>query len=204
MKSSCFYNKKTVLFLLTAAFISSYSCRTHFQTTTENFNAVANNRSLERGRNLTFNVCGGCHYNAKDKKFTGKPMAMIPKIAGKIHASNITKPNDTAMAGYYTDAALRYLVQTGIASDGRFVPYMMRPNISRQDINDIIVFLRSDDPAITTGPSNGNTHINFIGRLGIRMVTKKQPFKNNTTITLYNLPKLIDTEFARSCCIGTA
>jgi hypothetical protein len=39
------------------------------------------------------------------------------------------------------------ILKTGISKSGKFMPYMMRPMMADEDINDIIVYLRSDDDA---------------------------------------------------------
>ena len=40
------------------------------------------------------------------------------------------------------------LLKTGIARDGSFKGYMLRPNMVDEDIDDIIDYLHSNDPAV--------------------------------------------------------
>jgi hypothetical protein len=58
------------------------------------------------------------------------------------------------------------------------MPYMMRPTMADDDIKDIIAYLRSNDPAVAAADTTvGLTHINLIGRTGIRIASKPQPYK---------------------------
>ena len=55
---------------------------------------------------------------------------------------------------------------------------MMRPMMADKDIQDIIAYLRSGDPAVAAADTTvGKTHINFLGRTGIRLITHPQPYQ---------------------------
>lgn len=57
------------------------------------------------------------------------------------------------------------------------MPFMMRPMMADEDINDIIVYLRSSDAAVTAADTTvGKTRINIIGRTGLRLGAKPQPY----------------------------
>ena len=172
-------HKKGLIILGIGAMLTIYSCKTHHKTTTDNFTSVKRSNSLERGKNLTFSICGGCHYNKKDERFTGHRLGMTPRIAGKVYSANLTKHKSDGIPQYYTDAELIYLIKTGITKEGMFIPYMLRPNISDKDMNDIIVFLRSDDPSLDPSPATGHTKLNFIGKLGKGFIAKPQQYKKN-------------------------
>ena len=101
-------------------------------------------QSSERGKNLAFNICGQCHYDESANKFIGLPMSDLPRFMGKVYSSNLTNVPNGIMS-QYSDVELAYLLKTGIARDGRYVPYMIRPNLADEDINDIIIYLRSGD-----------------------------------------------------------
>ena len=149
----------------------------YFNTTTDQFTASKTPESFERGKNLTFTICGGCHYDRTLNKFVGKHLNDLPKIAGTLYSANLTHSTKHGIPPHYTDAELFYLLKTGIGKDGRFMPYMMRPMMADEDINDIIVFLRSDDPAMASADTTvGKTHINFIGKIGLRYLSKPQPY----------------------------
>ncbi len=155
-----------------------YSCKTHFTTPQTNYTAIESPLALERGKALAFSICAGCHYNRSVNKFIGTPIHDVPGIIGKVYSANLTNSKTHGMPPHYSDAELKYLLKTGIARDGRFVPYMLRPNMADEDINAIIVYLRSNDPAITAADTTiGLTHYNVIGKLYMGMTAKPLPYK---------------------------
>jgi mono/diheme cytochrome c family protein len=169
-------NSRKIIFLLAMAMIV-IGCRFYFNTTTDTFNVNKTTSSIENGRNLTHNICGGCHYDPRVNKFIGRPLNDLPKIAGKLYSANLTHSALHGRPPQYSDAELFYLLKTGISKNGKFMPYMMRPMMADQDVNDIIAFLRSDDPAVMAADTTvGKTHINFIGKAGIRFVSRPQPY----------------------------
>jgi mono/diheme cytochrome c family protein len=157
--------------------VLSYSCRWYFETTKESFTIKTNQQSLARGKNLAFAICGGCHYDPAVGKFIGRPLNDLPKIAGHLYSANLTQSKTNGVPPNYTDAELFYLLKTGIAQNGEFMPYMMRPMMADEDISDIIAYLRSDYEAVATADTTvGHTQINFIGKTGIRFASKPQPY----------------------------
>lgn len=156
------------------------ACRTHYETVKVTFRAVSTPGALERGRIMAYNICGQCHYNKDAGKFIGMRMHEVPSILGKVYSANLTKSESHGIPPHYTDAELKYLLRTGIAKDGRFLSYMLRPNLSDEDINDIIVFLRSDDPAVAPADTTvGKTHLNLIGKIGMGFVGKPVPYRDH-------------------------
>lgn len=99
---------------------------------------------LAQGYKLSALLCKGCHYNNETKKFTGRQMLEAPQF-GEIYTKNITR-HKTNGIGSWTDGELYYLLRTGLKSDGTYLPpYMPKlANISDEDLNSIIVFLKSD------------------------------------------------------------
>lgn len=172
-----FRNNQKKFIVLSLFIFLCFSCRMYFRTTTDKFNTSKSSESFDRGKNLTFNICGGCHYDHSLNKFIGKHLNDLPKIAGKLYSANLTHSATHGIPAQYTDAELFYLLKTGIGKDGRFRPYMMRPMMADDDINDIIVYLRSNDDAVQAADTTvGKTHINFIGNIGIRYLAKPQPY----------------------------
>jgi len=160
------------------AAVTIYSCKTQYATAPSNFTAIASPEALARGKVLIYSSCAGCHYNHGVNKFIGNPIDDVPGIAGKVFSANLTNSKTHGIPPYYTDAQLKYLLKTGIAKDGRFIPYMLRPNMADEDINAIIVFLRSNDPAITAADTTvGLTHYNFIGKIYMNMSANPLPYK---------------------------
>lgn len=146
------------------------SCKTRFDTTKSNYKATASPVAFERGRELAFAICAGCHYDRHINKFIGKQIEDIPGIAGKVYSANLTNSKTNGIALQYSDAEIRHLLKTGVARDGRFLPYMLRPNMADEDINAIIVFLRSDDPSVSAADTTvGLTHFTAIGKIYMNM-----------------------------------
>jgi mono/diheme cytochrome c family protein len=171
-----FYIQAKNLFILGLSIGMLFACKMHFKTTTESFKASASSGSFENGKNLAFNICGQCHYDKTLNRFAGKPLNDLPKIAGRLYSANLTRSASDGIPPHYTDAELFYLLKTGISKSGRFMPYMMRPMMADQDINDIIIYLRSDDEAVApVDKTLGKTHINVLGNVGIRALSKPQP-----------------------------
>ena len=165
-----------ICFLLAITIV--ISCKTkRFATTTATYSVTASNEAIAHGKDLVFSSCADCHYNQKDQKFTGARLSEAPGIIGKIYAANLTHSQADGIPALYTDAQLKYMLKTGVARDGRFLPYMLRPNMSDGDLNAIVAFLRSNDPSLAPGTSPGYTHINFIGRTGLNVLAKPLPYK---------------------------
>lgn len=170
-------NRKTFLTVLILMMVC-LGCRFYFDTTSDQYNTQKNNiESLDRGRNLVFTICGGCHFDHSTNKFTGKSLNDLPKIAGHLYSANLTHATQFGRPDKYSDAELFYLLKTGISKSGKFMPYMMKPMMADADVNDIIVFLRSDDPSLAADDvSAGKTKINFLGKAGIRFLMGPQPY----------------------------
>ena len=157
-------------------------CSFYFSTTKDQLQSTPKPQSLERGKNLVFTICSGCHYDPKINRFIGKSLNDLPKIGGHLYSANLTHSKMYGRTDAYSDAELFYLLKTGISRSGKFMPYMMKPMMADEDVNDIIVFLRSDDASLKpTDTSVGTTHINLIGRTGLRFVMGPQPYNKGVT-----------------------
>jgi cytochrome c1 len=168
-----------MLHMTIAGIFVLYSCRTHYQKASENYRLVQDAAAMERGKNIAYNVCGGCHYNRELNKFVGHQMKDLPKFIGKVYTSNLTRSKKYGVLTHYTDAQLAYLIKTGIKHDGRFIPYMIRPTMADDDVNDVIVYMRyAEDPALEPGDTIvGTTHLSFLGKLANSMTQKPQEYK---------------------------
>jgi len=157
-------------------------CKTRFDTTKASFTAVRSNEAFNRGKELAFSICAGCHYNRTTNKFTGNKIEDIPAIAGVVYSANLTH-SANGVTARYSDAEIRHLLKTGIARDGRFLSYMLRPNMAEEDINAILVYLRSDDPAVAADDTvAGTTHLTFIGKAFMDMHAKPIPYKQGVKV----------------------
>jgi mono/diheme cytochrome c family protein len=158
-------------------------CKTRFDTTQAQYKATYSQAGFNRGKELAFAVCAGCHYDRKVHKFIGKQIMDVPGIAGKVYSANLTQSKNNGIAPRYSDAEIRYLLKTGIARDGRFLEYMLRPNMADQDINDIIVYLRSNDPAVSAADSTvGLTHFTVIGKIYMDMHAKPVIYRQDVKL----------------------
>jgi len=167
--------KRKITLLLVASF-TVYGCRSHYPVVTNELVVSNATPDLQRGKNLTFNVCGQCHYNKDYKSFIGEEMRELPGIMGTVYSANLTHGH---IADRYTDKELFYLIKTGIARDGRYIPWMIRPTIADEDLKDIIAYLRSDDEPIKENNTNvGTTHLSWIAKQGIKFM-KPQPLHLN-------------------------
>ena len=170
--------KLTTAISLIAAAIIVFSCKTKFDTTRATYTAEKSPEAFARGKILVYSICGGCHYNREAKKFIGTPIHEVPSIVGNVYSANLTNSKSHGIPPHYSDAELKYLLKTGIARDGRFVSYMLRPNMSDEDLNAVITYLRSDDPAITADDTTiGLTKYSVAGKIIMNAMAKPLPYK---------------------------
>lgn len=163
------------------------SCKTRFTTTKANYTAVKSTEAFERGKELTFSICAGCHYDRSVNKFIGTQIHDVPGIVGKVYSANLTHSQSNGITLHYSDAGIRHLLKTGIARDGRFLSYMLRPNMAEEDINAIIVYLRSDDPAVSAADTTiGLTHFTFIGKAYMNLHAKPVAYQQGIKLPAAN------------------
>ncbi len=161
-------------------FILIISCIGKYKIIDSQTVATKKEHSLVNGKNLVFNICGQCHYNDSIHRFIGKRMKDLPLFIGKVYSANLTHSASHGVIAKYSDAELAYLLKTGISRQGKFIPWMIRPNLADDDINDIIIYLRSnDEPLTATDTTAGKTKIKWFAKIGIRMTM--HPFKYEYT-----------------------
>jgi mono/diheme cytochrome c family protein len=104
---------------------------------------------VARGGRTVQVLCAGCHLDNDTGTLAGKPIPDVPAQFGAAHSANITRDPETGI-GTWTDGELAYLLRTGVRRDGRYTPpWMVKlPNMADEDLNDVIAFLRSDDPLV--------------------------------------------------------
>lgn len=168
-------SKKIILFGITGLIIAA-GCKTHFPSTTHSFTA-GKNADVARGRMLVMSSCAGCHYDPATRSLTGMRYQETPKIAGKVFSANLTQSKAHSPVPHYSDAEFAYLIRTGIARDGHFIPYMLRPNMADEDISAILAFLRSDDDVVKANDHiPGKTKLSLIGKMGKPFLGKPLPY----------------------------
>jgi len=169
---------KWILLIASVMMVIIISCKTRFATTTEHYTAAPSTVAFERGKVLAFAVCAGCHYDHSVNKFIGTHIEDIPGIAGKVYSANLTHSKSNGIAPKYSDAEIKHLLKTGIAKDGRFLSYMLRPNMSEEDLNAIVVYLRSDDPAVSAADTTvGLTKLTLLGKTYMNMHASPVAYK---------------------------
>jgi len=169
--------KLTLLIGMIVAAIIVDSCKTKFETAPANFKATITPEAIARGKVLVFSSCAGCHYDRSVNKLIGTPIHDVPGIVGKVYSANLTNSKTNGRPPQYSDAQLKYLLKTGINKDGRFIPYMLRPNLADEDVNAIIAYLRSNDAAVAAADTTiGLTHYNIIGKIYMGATAKPLPY----------------------------
>lgn len=107
-----------------------------------------------RGRKLALQLCAHCHVNTETGTLAGAAIMDLPKEFGTAFSRNITQHKTDGIGGW-SDAELVYLLRTGIQpKTGDFLPPWMPkfPRMSDDDIQSIIVWLRSEDPLVAATP----------------------------------------------------
>lgn len=101
---------------------------------------------IERGKKLSLMLCAHCHLDQNTGRFSGKFMSDAPPEFGRIYSANITGDSIHGI-GAYSDGELIYLLRTGVARDGRYLPpYMPKfPSMAHEDVRALVAFLRSGD-----------------------------------------------------------
>lgn len=172
------HRRSNKLFFAVLGTFTVIGCISHYTTTTDTSKAVQFTDSFTRGKNLAFNICGQCHYDDVSKSFMGKEIKDMPGFMGQIFSANLTTSKTHGVLAKYTDAELAYLLKTSINREGKYLPWMPRPNLADTDINDITVYLRSQDTAVRAiDKIAGKTKMNLIGKIGTKMTAKTFPYK---------------------------
>ncbi len=123
---------------------------------------------VAEGHRIAEFLCKQCH-KSKDGKLGGS--LMEDGQFGKVFSSNITQHPSYGITNY-TDGELAYLLRTGIKKDGSYSPpWMIKlPNMSDEDIENVIAFFRSDHSLVQ--PSDNNppaTEYSFLSKMLIKL-----------------------------------
>ncbi|MGZ5304493.1 MAG: c-type cytochrome, partial [Bacteroidia bacterium] len=137
-----------------AAFIFLDSCKTtHPVKDVSTSHVNASPARHEKGKKIANISCAPCHLDNASNTLAGAQMLDLPPLLGKVYASSLTKHPDNEITKY-TDGQLRYLLRTGIKKDGKMAAFMQKPNMSDEDMDALIAFLRSDDPMLQPVTAN--------------------------------------------------
>ena len=162
---------KRTLFPLTLTALAAASiitaCNLYHTPQKVEYTASATPAMIEEGKRLTQIMCSPCHYDPSTKKLTGIHMEDVPGFIGKVISKNITNHPEKGI-GKYSDAELAYILRTGVAKNGKIMPYMQRPNLSDKDLKSIIAFLRSNDELVAASDADpGETKYTAVGKMGM-------------------------------------
>jgi mono/diheme cytochrome c family protein len=135
------------------------------------------------GSKIAAMQCVQCH-RGSDNKLSGRVLGEIPTDFGEIHSANITNSKEHGI-GKWTDGELYYLLRTGCKPDGQYIPvYMPKfPNMSEDDMQSIIAWLRSDQPEVqasevATVPSQPSFLVKFLSHVAFKKIPlNKEPIK---------------------------
>lgn len=101
-----------------------------------------------------------------------------PGIAGKVYTANLTQSATHSEMTAYNEREFAYLMRTGVARDGHYIPYMPRPYMSDADISAMYAYLHSSDDAVQAHDAvAGLTNLSLIGHMGSILLPKPIPFK---------------------------
>lgn len=168
-------SSQNIFIFLATSLLATASCKSHFETKSTGFTANSN-ADIERGKMIVMSSCAGCHFDPATNALTGRRFMETPKIAGQMFSANLTHSKISPFTKY-NDAEFAYLLRTGIARDGHFIAYMLRPNMSDDDISNILAFLHSDNPLVKANDHvSGKTHLNLIGKMGRPFLGKPLPY----------------------------
>jgi mono/diheme cytochrome c family protein len=97
---------------------------------------------VKRGEAIAFLQCMDCHAD-KNNRLTGKHLAEIPAMFGKIYSRNITQDKERGI-GKWTDGELMYFLRTGVRPDGTRTIMSGYNLMADEDMKSVIAWLRSD------------------------------------------------------------
>jgi len=111
------------------------------------FKVNATPEMVANGKKTFTLLCSKCHLDPATGAMTGKLMVDLPKLFGEIHSKNITQDKTNGI-GSWTDGQIAYMLRTGVAKNGQYIPIYMPKftHISDDEMGAIIAFLHSDDP----------------------------------------------------------
>ncbi|MCF8247867.1 MAG: c-type cytochrome [Saprospiraceae bacterium] len=123
--------------------------------------------SLVNGAKIARTVCAYCH-QGESGKLDGKLFSPESEGFGEIWSGNLTN-HPTAGLGKYKDGEIAYLLRTGIKRDGKLAgPFMFFPNLSDEDMADVIAFLRSDAPEVQPADDVRSSRYSFLAKALIK------------------------------------
>lgn len=162
-----------VVIAAAAAYVAA-SPLPHYPSVRVDFPVEVTAERVARGKRSVEMLCAQCHIDSATGALSGKRMPDLPKQFGEAWSRNITA-HPVKGIGSWTDGEIAFLLRTGIARDGRYTPpWMVKlPNVSDEDLRDIIAFLRSDDALVRAHEAdNHDSRPSFLTKALSRLVFK--------------------------------
>jgi mono/diheme cytochrome c family protein len=156
----------------------------HYPVAKVDFPVDVTPERVARGKRTVEMLCAGCHLNSDTGALSGKKMPDLPREFGEAWSRNITN-HPTKGIGSWTNGEIAFLLRTGIARDGRYTPPWMvkMPNVSDEDLRDIIAFLRSDDPLVQARDvQDRDSRPSFLVKVLCRVAFKPFPYASQPIV----------------------
>jgi len=167
--------RKIFLSILSAVLFIT-ACKMYYPVQEVAFPVKSSAEKIARGKHMSTLMCNPCHYDPATKKLSGIHMADVAKFVGKVYGKNLTQHPEKGIT-HYSDGELAYLLRTGLAKDGKLMPYMQRPNLSDEDLEAIIAFLRSDDELVKPSEQEPpETKYTLVGKFGLSKFSPRLPY----------------------------
>ena len=131
---------------------------------------------VARGEVIASIQCMSCHAD-KDNRLTGKYMAEVPAMFGKLYSKNITQDKEKGI-GNWTDGELIYFLRTGVRRNGSYAPIMPQyPNLADEDLKSVVAWLRSDRfPVQASSQEPPASEFSLVSKLLTHTLMKPLPY----------------------------
>lgn len=136
---------------------------------------VPDSSRIARGEHLVSLTCAHCHRGENSPQLVGH--RWHEDDFGDLYTANITQ-HPTAAIAQYSDSELAFLLRTGIKKNGELAYIMPRyTQMSDDDIQSVIAFLRSDAPMVQGVEQNWPPRRpTFLAKMITRMAFKPEAY----------------------------
>ncbi|RMG72959.1 MAG: cytochrome c [Bacteroidetes bacterium] len=165
-----------MLALIMVLFVQFSSPPTFEEVPLPELAVATDSASVQAGKRLVQMNCAGCHLDPESGTLAGRWFGQNP--LGEAHTANITRDAATGIAAY-TDAELYRLLRTGVKRNHELaLPFMPKlVSMSDEEVEDIIAFLRSDDPLLQPVEAERPIELSLLGKALVKFAWKPQPYQ---------------------------
>ncbi|GAB3989556.1 hypothetical protein GCM10028807_14720 [Spirosoma daeguense] len=158
------------------AYVAIVGAPTYDPPTIPEVTVERTNARIERGEVIAQIQCMSCHAD-KNNRLTGKYLAEVPAMFGKLYSKNITQDEDKGI-GKWTDGELIYFLRTGLRHNGTTGGIMPQyPNMADEDMKSVIAWLRSDRfPVQASKDEAPESELSFVSKLLMNTILKPLPY----------------------------